>query len=473
MGYSANNLKEFAKGSSILVFSNIVLKAIQFLLLPLYTQYLTPSELGVSDSITAITSFLFPLLVMAFDSAFSAFYYEQGKNQKEKVFNTTLFFLIFQSFIPIVLSFGSTAISKILFGTIKYSLGIKLAFFSISVNLLFLPFSLLTRMQNRMRTFAIINIIASLTMIGSNIVFVSVFKWGYASMLMSTFLVNILQVILYFITSKIKISYQFKEKKLFGKMVKYAIPFIPMTVSTWILNMSNRYMLLHFSGEAEVGIYGIGGRFVTIINVVISGITTAYTSFAFQNASEENSKEMFSDIVSIIFVFLAGVCTTVSLFGKEVIILMTSSEYHSAYLLLPEMMFSQLAYALYTFTSYGIAFKKESKFFFYSVTTGAIVSVLMNLILLPQMGAKGAALTTLFGMLSMFFMGYYFSQKLYPCKYGFTKIMIVFIFLYGCSTFCKDMLFTSKIIIWIIVAAITLLLYYKKIMKFFKIFVKH
>ena len=112
MSYSANNLKEFAKGSSILVASNIVLKAIQFLLLPMYTKYLSPEELGVSDSITSFTTFLFPLLVMAFDSAFSAFYYDrEEKGHSQKVFNTTFFFLVFQSFVPIALTFGSGFIS--------------------------------------------------------------------------------------------------------------------------------------------------------------------------------------------------------------------------------------------------------------------------------------------------------------------------------------------------------------------------
>ena len=57
-----NNLTAFFKGGTILVLSNICLKAISFFLLPLYSNHLTPQMLGVSDTVTSFTGFLLPLL---------------------------------------------------------------------------------------------------------------------------------------------------------------------------------------------------------------------------------------------------------------------------------------------------------------------------------------------------------------------------------------------------------------------------
>jgi O-antigen/teichoic acid export membrane protein len=473
LSYSGKNIKEFAKGSSILVASNMVLKGIQFLLLPMYTKYLSPEELGISDSITSFTTFLFPILVMAFDSAFSAFYYEKDEeNHSVKVFNTVFFFFMIQSLIPIFMTFASGNISQLLFKSVRYSVGVKLALFSISLNLWYLPFSLLTRMQNRMRTFAIINVSCSTVMILLNILFVSVFQWGYMAMLASTFIVNILQIFLYILTCRVNISKKWTDKRLFRRMLAYALPFIPTTISTWILNMSDRYMLLFIAGKSEVGIYGIGARFVTILSVVISGVATAYTSFAFQNVKDKKAKEMFSDVVNVIFVFLAGICTTVALFGKEIIELMATRGYQKAYLLLAALMFSQLAYALYTFTGYGIAFEKKSKYYFYSVSLGALVNVLLNVWLLPKMGAEGAALTTLIGTVIMFIVTYYFSNKLYPCDYGILKIVVVFLLLYTTCVVFRDLSLGVKILVWIIDATITLVIYRTRIIKVFKIFKK-
>lgn len=467
LGYNIGNVKELAKGSSILVVSNVVLKAIQFFLLPLYTEYLTPSELGISDTITSFTAFLYPLLVMAFDSAFSAFYYEKDESgYSDKVFNTVFFFMVMQSVIPVVFTFGGTGISNLLFGNSRYSVGIILALLGVSVNLWYLPFSLSLRMENRMKVFAAVNVIGSLLMIFLNILFVSILKWGYMALLVSTLIAHSVQLGLYlFFYRKKPIGRKYIDKGLFKQMLRYAIPYIPMTVSTWILNMSDRYMLLFMSGETSVGIYGIGGRFVTVLSVVISGISTAYTSFAFKSHKDEQAKEMFADVVKILFVLLAGICTTISLFGKDIIYLMTSPEYYQSYTLLPALMFSQLAYAVYTFTSYGIAFKKKSQYYFYSVTAGAVINVILNLFLIPILGANGAALTTLLGTLVMLSVSYPLAQKLYPCSFGIAKIGITFILLFMASYLFMTSSFLVKVVVWFCVAIFTLVTYRATLLK--------
>ena len=66
-------LKALLQGALILAISNVVLKAINFFLLPLYTAYLTPEQLGINDAIANFTSLVYTLLVLSFDAAFSAF----------------------------------------------------------------------------------------------------------------------------------------------------------------------------------------------------------------------------------------------------------------------------------------------------------------------------------------------------------------------------------------------------------------
>ena len=81
---AVNKQLQFIKGSAVLILSNFVLKGINFLLLPLYTKYLSPVELGISDTITSLTSIVFPLMVMGLDSAFSAFFFDQADKEYRK-----------------------------------------------------------------------------------------------------------------------------------------------------------------------------------------------------------------------------------------------------------------------------------------------------------------------------------------------------------------------------------------------------
>ena len=61
---SDSKFGNFIKGSAILVLANMMIKAINFFLLPLYTKYLTPTELGISDAITNVTAILLPVLML-------------------------------------------------------------------------------------------------------------------------------------------------------------------------------------------------------------------------------------------------------------------------------------------------------------------------------------------------------------------------------------------------------------------------
>lgn len=89
--------------------------------MPIYTKYLDPAEIGISDIITTTTSVILPLLTLALDSSFSAFYYDKLDNNKEKVFNTILSILMIQSLIPVALCPFAGQISEIIFGTREYS----------------------------------------------------------------------------------------------------------------------------------------------------------------------------------------------------------------------------------------------------------------------------------------------------------------------------------------------------------------
>ena len=62
-------------------------------------------------------------------------------------------------------------------------MAVAISLIGIALNLWYLPFSLLVRMENRMAIFALINITASLSMIGLNIFFVAGLKMGAAALI--------------------------------------------------------------------------------------------------------------------------------------------------------------------------------------------------------------------------------------------------------------------------------------------------
>lgn len=415
---------QFVKGSTVLVIANIVLKAINFFFLPLYTNYLNPTELGISDTITTLTSFLFPLLVMGMDSAFSAFFYEEkSKEHQSKVFNTVWYTLFCSSLFPLILIVFSRKLSQFLFETPDYQVLISVALVSVSIQIWLLPFSLLLRMQNRMAAFSAINVVSSLVMIGFNLLFIVGFRWNAYSLVASTFLTHSVQLFMYYFITKEKLQRDKVDAALRKLMLRFSLPLLPTVIAVWILGMSDRLIIKAFLGESSVGIYGIGARFSGVLAIVSNAVYTAYTSFAFNKKDDPDAKKQFRRVISGFFLVMYIICFIVSLFGKEIVLLMTNASYYSAYEILPGILFGQLAYGIFTISSYGISFTKKTVYYFIATVIGAFASVSLNILLIPRIGLIAAGHVNFIGYFLMAAFGYVFSQKVYPCDYGITRIL--------------------------------------------------
>lgn len=446
----------FFQGSIVLIISNIVLKSISFFLLPLYTAYLTPEQLGTADSITNLTSLLFTILVMGMDSAFGAFFYsEAGKDYQKKVFNTTLLHMFLVNLLVLSLVLFSDFFASVVFFSVNYSRAIKVSLVAVSLNLLFLPFSLLIRLENKMTKFSIINIVASLTMILLNIYFVTAKQLGFMALILSTMLVNLLQLGLYYAVAPNVIDIKSIDISLYKSMLKYALPMLPMIMSAWILNLSDRYILLYYRGEYEVGIYGIAARFLSVVNVITSGIYTAYTSFAFSSVHDDNAKAQYVKVLDMVFCVLFAICVTVSLFGREVISVMANERYLSSYVLLAPLLFGQICYAVNTIVGYGIAHAKRSAYFLIPTGIGMLVNLVLNILFIPKYGMQAAAITTLIGYFAMMLITYIIANRYYNCPYHFKKIVGLLIISYIILSVVIPLNIAAKVACWVAVALLT------------------
>ncbi len=469
-----NNLVEFLKGSSILVISNICLKAMNFFLLPLYTKYLPAESLGISDSVTNLTGLILPLFTLGLESAFSAFYFEKGEPERgKKVFSTLSTMFLILGLLAAALSLFAKPISGLLFHSTQYQGIVVMAFCSLAINLWYLPFSLELRMKNRMLAFGIANIAASLTMILLNILFVSVLELREQALILSSLLANGVQLLILFLFVRKVPKREDMDRKLLKDMLRFSLPLVPMSVLNWVLAISDRYVLLHFHGESLVGVYGIAMRFVTVLNVLISAVAMAYTTFAFQTKDEEGAKQKYYYVFQTESLLLLGMCFTISLFGKEVIMLMSSDpEYYAAAEPLRDLLFAQAVYAMSNVVGYGINFAKKSGYYLLSVSLGVALNLGLNLLLIPEYGMKAAALTTLLGYLLVFVMVYYFSEKLYPCRYGVLRVGGLAVVLYGICFFLEGTELWIRITVWVAAAAGALFLF-RDIMKQLGSFFRH
>lgn len=442
--------QSFIKGSAILIASNMIIKGINFLLLPLYTKYLTPEMLGVSDSITNFTAILFPLLVMGLDSAFSAFFFdEHDEKHYHRVMNTIRITMLIASIVPILMSVAAKPIATMLFGDAEYYILVAVSLISVSINLWHLPFSLFARMKNRMALFALVNTVASLTMILLNIVFLTALHLGVYSLILSTACVQLLQFMMYRVMLKEKFDISAFDRPMLRNMLIFSIPLIPNAIATWVLALSDRYIILHYCGANEVGIYGVAARFAAAVSLVANGIYMSYTTYAYDKKGDVDDKQNYSRILNAFIYAIMGICITISFFAKEIIYIMADDSYAGAAVLLAPILFGQLFYGINTLVGYAITFEKKSKYILIITSAGATLNVALNLAFIPKYGALAASYTTLASYLLMVAITYYYSQKLFRVEYETRKIAISITSALALSCFAINISLIARIIIYV------------------------
>lgn len=460
MKHNGSKLQLFVQGSIVLVVSNICIKAINFFLLPLYTRNLTPSMIGVSDSITTFTGVLLPLLVLGLDSAYSAFYFDKDDLKRDrKVFSTLGITFLLLGVIPLIMCMFSSRLSYFIFKTYDYSMEIRVALAGVSLNLWYLPFSLELRLKNKMGEFGITSIISSFSMVLFNVLFVTIMKMKEMSLVLSSAIVAGEQLALYSLFAKDWPQKNFFDCALLKKMFRFAIPLIPSVLMAWVLSLSDRYILLYYYGDSTVGLYGIGARFVNLLNVVINGIATAYTTFAFESKDDGDASVKYYYIFNIVSALLMLISFTISMFSKEIVAIMTDHAYYSSYVIIRDMMFGQVLYAMTTIVSYGIMFKKKSIYSLISVSVGAAINILLNMIFIPRYGLNAAAMTTLIGYLINLMVSYYFSEKFYPCNYGMKKTAITCVLAYFVAMMSLEIPVTFRIGLWVVCVIVGIIIY--------------
>lgn len=456
-----SNVTAFLKSSGILVVANIALKCVQFFLMPIYTAYLSAAELGVNDIIFTTMSMLLPVLTLALDASFSAFYYDKKPDNTKYIFNTILLILCIQSVIPLVLCFFSKGISSILFGNAQYYLGIIFALLSLSINLFYIPFSLKIRMENRMKVFSLVNVSATLVLVAANLLFVVVLKQGYLALVVSQAITNVYQLVAYSAFAHAKCEIRFVSKAYVKTVIQYGLPLIPVGVFSWILSSCDRYMLLYMCGEEQVGLYGIGARFLTVLNVIVGAVNMAYTTFAFKNRDSQYAKEMYIGIFSALSFLLAGICFTVSLFSKEIVSAMTTAEYHQAFSLILPLLYSQASLAMTNVVGYGIAFEKKSRYYLLTTVISAIVNIVLNFFLVGIFQADGAAFATLIAHVFQLGITYLIAERLYPCHYPLQKAVTTFAGTFAIAYLTTGFGFIPKVGVYLAVV-ILFVFYYRK-----------
>lgn len=383
--------KDLIGNIGILTISNFGSKLLSFFLIQLYTSYLTTEEYGTFDIIFTTISLLIPILTMNILESTLRFSLEEKTEKKEVVKITNKYINISLVFLFII-----TIINKLL--NIIPSINNYLMYFIVFyvITLLYQYLQNFSRGMNKIFDLGISGILNSIISLILNIYFLAFLKLGIEGYLLANIIANIIATIYLIIRIKfIKfICYKNINKNLEKEMVDYSKPLVLNSVSWWINNSADRYIVTWFKGIAENGIYSVSYKIPTILSVFQTIFNQAWLLSSVKEYKNKDSEKFFGTIYNMYNMLMVIACSGLILFIQLVAKILFAKEFFIAWRYVPFLMISVVFGALSGMLGGIFQAEKDSKFLSFTTIIGAIINIILNLILVYYFGAMGAAIST-------------------------------------------------------------------------------
>lgn len=412
------------KNIGIFTISNFSVKIITFLVLPLYTYYLSTEQYAVIDLVNTTSQLILPFLTLCIIEAALRFGVS-GEYDSKSVFTNSIYLIVLGC---ILLPF-LTQIIKIFvnIGSVEWYFVVIYC-----LQVFNSMFSAYTKAINKVKEMAIISMVTSISIVLFNVLFVAILQWGMEGYFISMIIGNLIGIILYMTVCKMYRYFSISafDIKVLKEMLIYAIPLIPNSVFWWINTSLDRYALMAFAGLSVVGLYSVANRIPTIISTVTSIFSQAWNLSAFQ-VYNDSDKEIFYSKTYAIYRYLLVICTSGVIFLSRVFAnILFSKDFYEAWVFIPLLTLGVYYNSLNSFLGSIFTASKQTKHIFYTTAGGAVINVILNTLLIPFLGGQGAAAATLISYMVVWLVRSKSVKKILNFRVGYIEELVTFILLF-------------------------------------------
>jgi O-antigen/teichoic acid export membrane protein len=380
--------------AGIYAVGNIIRQLAGFIMLPIYTQHLTPADYGV----VGLLMFAIGLIDIAFGArlaqAAPKFYYELNtQKERNSVISTALIQTSGISILTVLtlLLFREQS-SIVLFGIPDYTLIISLFSITILTQAIENYGLLFIRMQEKPILFISINLIKLIIQLSMNIWLIVFMELGVLGVAITSASTSLLFALLLgaYTLSKTGSHY---NKALGWKMILFSWPLWLAGLAGIYIGSSNRYYMRIFGSLDDIGLYELGGKFAAITTLLIwqpfnmFWQTERFKLYKAGQPASTSYQSTFFMISTILCVAGLGI----SIFADTLIKIMSNPEYHAAASVVPYLTLAAIFNCLITFFNFSLLATNNTIKISKNNYLTVIISSVLFLILIPEFGYLGAA----------------------------------------------------------------------------------
>lgn len=495
-----SDIKRLASQTAVYGIPTIVGRFLNYFLVPLYTYNIATQDYGVVSELYAYVAFLMIILTYGMETAFFRFSQDYDKS---KVYNTALFSLMVSTTLFLLITFLSLSpiCSAMQYSNHKTYIALFLIILALDA-LRAIPYALLRR-ENMAKRFAFIKTVDIFSNILFNLFFIAlcpilydkgfyiITSWFNPNdLVLYIFISNCLASFISFILlipqfSQFRFNIDFKVLK---RMLVYGFPVMIGGLAGMVNETFDRIALKHLVTipdnitdtakiaeykMSQIGIYGACYKLSIVISLFIQAFKFAAEPFFFSKMKQQDAKKSYSEVMTAFVIFLCFIFLVVMGY-IDLFQYFMGKDYRIGIMVVPILLMANIFLGIYYNLSIWYKVSDKTKYGAYIALIGAAITLIGNYFLVPILGYKGAAWTTLICYFVISLLCYLIGQKFYPVAYKVKRIAFYILFslgLYSVMYYLQDniqnimlrlAINTALIIVYLILCYI---LDFKKIIK--------
>jgi len=424
-------LKAFFKDSLIYSIPTFFSRGLSFLLIPLYTRVLSPEDYGTLDLLLVFASFVNVTVALEVSQGVARFYRSESSAESKVAYASSgLWFTVFcyGLFLAVSLYF-SEKLATFVMGDVSKETAFRIGVIYIFFNGIYQLIANQARWELKSSKYALISFVMSLLTAMVSVYLAYFLVWGLHGLLIGLTLGSVggLFTGLWLLRNSFKPRLDIQRLK---QMLLFSSPLVLSGISVIVSTYIDRVMISHYLSISDVGIYGIAFRLASVIGLLITGFRMAFLPLVYKNFESPETPQEISSVFRIFIALYLVIFFLLSVFSREIIVLMTTKEFYEASHLVPILVPAIMLSQMYFFAP-GIGIAKKSHYLIWINLVGALLNTFLNWFLIPYMGVIGAAIATLIGYICIFTMYVSMSQRLYYVPHSWYRI-ICFSILFSC-----------------------------------------
>ena len=389
-------LRDLLKHSSIYAIGQILTRMASILLLPLYTHCLTPADYGITAILDLTASILSLMIGGGMVTAVTRFHFDSDSElHRDRVWWTGITFVSVAALLILgPLWVGRKWLSDVTLGHDQingvwfYSLTLLTTWAFVVGNVC----DTYLRVQKWSGTFVVISLVRLLINVGLNVWFLVGMNMGIQGLLLGNLIATLLHtsaLLIVFLRSR----GGFRLDTAIGvQLLRFSAPLVVMTLLCMLMHEADRYVLRLSSTMDEVGVYSLAHKIGFAVNTLcLMPFMSIWHVAIYDIERMPNSKKVFAQVFSWFAIGLGILLLGAALIVHPILPLLTPAAYGDAIDLVSVILLGFFFFGLQIQFEVPALLSKRTGLMVPGSVVGVIVNIGGNLLLIPVLGAWGAA----------------------------------------------------------------------------------